>query len=85
MGDEVLIQRTVTAAWVHFVGMDTLVRDGLPQTWIATGTKINTDRVITAINGNTLVLDAPLTDSFDPVYLGDPPGTISRYTFPGRI
>ena len=41
--------------------------------------------MITAINGNTLVLDAPLTDSFDPVYLGNPPGTISRYAFPGRI
>jgi hypothetical protein len=85
VGDPVLIQRTVTAEWIHFVGMDTLVRDGLPQTWIAAGTKINTDRTITAINGNTLVLDAPLTDSFDPVYLGDPPGTVSKYTFDGRI
>src|SRR3954471_8568228 len=79
VGDEVLVQRTVTAAWVHFVGMDTLVRDGLPQTWIAPGTQFNTDRVIAAINGNSLVLDAPLTDSFDPLYLGNPPGTISRY------
>jgi hypothetical protein len=65
--------------------MDTLVRNGVPQTWIPAGTKINTDRKIVAINGNTITLNAPLTDSFDPAFLGNPPGTISKYTFPGRI
>jgi hypothetical protein len=85
VGDDVLVQRTVTQAWIHLLGMDTLVRNGVPQTWIPAGTKINTDRTIAAINGNTITLDAPLTDSFDPAFLGNPPGTISKYTFPGRI
>jgi hypothetical protein len=85
VGDDVLVQRTVTQAWIHLLGMDTLVRNGLPQTWIPAGTKINTDRKITAINGNTIALDTPLTDSFDPAFLGNPPGTISKYAFAGRI
>ena len=85
LGDSVLVQRTVTQSWIHLLGMDTLVRNGQPQTWIPAGSKINTDRTIAAINGDTITLDAPLTDSFDPVFLGNPPGTISKYTFPGRI
>lgn len=85
VGDDVVVQRTVTQAWIHLLGMDTLVRNGVPQTWIPAGTKINTDRTIAAISGKTITLDAPLTDSFDPAFLGNPPGTISKYTFAGRI
>ncbi|HTB81244.1 MAG TPA: chitobiase/beta-hexosaminidase C-terminal domain-containing protein, partial [Opitutaceae bacterium] len=85
VGDNVLVNRTVTSNWIHFMGMDTLVRGGSPQTWIAAGSVIHTDRTITAISGNTITLDAPLTDSFDATYLGSPVGTISKYTFSGRI
>ncbi len=85
VGDNVLIGRTVTSAWIHFMGMDALVRGGSKQTWITAGSIIHTDRTITAISGNTLTLDAPLTDSFDAIYLGTPVGTISKYTFSGRI
>jgi hypothetical protein len=85
VGDNVLVNRTVTSNWIHFMGMDTLVRDGTKQTWIAAGSVIHTDRTITAISGNTITLDAPLTDSFDATYLGSPVGTISKYTFSGRI
>jgi hypothetical protein len=42
VGDAVLIRRPVTEAWVHFMGMDTLVRDGKPQTWIKAGSVIET-------------------------------------------
>jgi hypothetical protein len=85
VGEPVLINRPVTAAWVHFVGMDTLVRDGLPQTWIAPGGAILTDRSITAIHGNQVFIDAPLTDSFDSQYLSPPGGSVAPYTFAGRI
>src|SRR6185436_15107506 len=51
-GDTVVIRRPVTEAWVHFMGMDTLVRDGKPQTWIRPGTAITTDRVIRTVAGN---------------------------------
>ena len=85
VGDRILIQRPVTDAWIRFMGMDTLTRDGKPQTWLKAGTLINTDRGITAIAGNRLTLDVPLSDSFDATYLTPPGTTVVKYTFPGRI
>lgn len=85
VGDTVLVRRPVTAAWIHLLGMDTLVRNGQPQTWISAGSLINTDRVIAAINGNQITLNVPLTDSFDSQFLNPPGGTVVKYAFPGRI
>lgn len=83
VGQTVLIRRPVTAAWIHFMGMDRLKSSsGAPQTWMGTSTIINTDRIIQAINGNQLIFDAPLTDSFDSQYLT---GSVVGYTYPGRI
>lgn len=72
VGDTVQIIRPVTESWVHFMGMDHLVRDGKKQTWI-TG-EIATERIIRAISGKQVSVDVPLTDSFDSKYL-NPPGT----------
>ncbi|HZI32698.1 MAG TPA: hypothetical protein VFF11_10170, partial [Candidatus Binatia bacterium] len=55
------------------------------QTWISAGTVITTDRTIKNISGSQITLDAPLTDSFDTNYLGTPAGTMSHYTWSGRI
>ncbi|RPI13732.1 MAG: hypothetical protein EHM65_05035 [Acidobacteriales bacterium] len=85
VGDTVLIRRPVTPAWIHFMEMDKLVRDGKPQTWIKAGTSINMDRVIESITGSRITLDVPLSDSFDAQYLNPPGTTIVKYTFPGRI
>ena len=74
VGDTIEIRRPVTPAWVHFMQMDNLVRDGRPQTWIRAGTDIATGRRIAAISGNRVTLDVPLSDSFDARYL-NPPGT----------
>ncbi len=73
-GDTIEIRRPVTAAWVHFMQMDNLTRDGRPQTWIRTGTSTTTVRTIAALSGNRITLDVPLSDSFDAGYL-NPPGT----------
>lgn len=82
VGATVLVDRPVTTAWIHFMGMDTLVRNGMPETWIAAGSVIHSDRVITAISGNAITIDAPLSDSLDAQYTG---ATVSAYTFDGRI
>jgi hypothetical protein len=74
VGDAIEIRRPVTAAWVHFMQMDNLTRDGRPQTWIRAGTSTTTQRTIAALSGNKIALDVPLTDSFDAKYL-NPPGT----------
>ena len=72
VGDTIRITRPVTKAWVKFMGMDQLVRDGKNQTWV-TG-DITTDRVIKKIEKNKITVDIPLTDNYDATYL-NPPGT----------
>jgi hypothetical protein len=84
VGDTVLVSRTATAAWIHFMGMDTLVRDGQPQTWISAGSVIDTDRVVKSIDGDLVTLDVPLSDSIDAKVIGAQ-GTMRKYTFTGRI
>jgi len=84
-GDSILIRRPVTEAWVHFMGMDTLVRNDKPQTWLKVGASLDTDRTIKAISGNQITFDAPLSDSLDARYLDPPGATVVKYTFPGRI
>jgi hypothetical protein len=85
VGDTIEIRRPVTLAWVKFMQMDNLVRDGRPQTWLRTGTATITERRITAISGNKITLDVPLSDSFDSKYL-NPPGTaVAKITPPPRV
>ena len=92
-GDTVVIQRAATDAWIAFMNMDALERNGKPQTWLKPGTLITHDRTIAAIQapapgsgqGARITLDVPLSDSFDAAYLNPPGTTVARYAFPGRI
>ncbi|HEY2512943.1 MAG TPA: hypothetical protein VGI39_18880 [Polyangiaceae bacterium] len=83
VGTPINITRTVTAAWVHLVGMDALTRNGAAQTWLAPGTTIATDRVITAVSGTTVTVDAPLSDALDVKY--SPGTTVRPYSATGRL
>jgi hypothetical protein len=74
VGDTININHPVTLAWIKFMQMDDMVRDGRPQTWIREGRTVTTERRIAAISGNTITVDVPLSDSFDSKYL-NPPGT----------
>jgi hypothetical protein len=84
-GDTVFVEHPVTAGWIHFMGMDTLVRDSKEQTWIKAGTVIRTDRVIKAVSGNRITLDVPLSDSLDAKFVTPPGATLVKYSFPNRI
>ena len=85
VGDTIAIRKPVTKAWVAFMQMHDLVRDGKPQTWLAEGRLLTTERRIAAIAGNTITLDVPLSDSFDAKYL-NPPGTaVVKIRPPARI
>ena len=85
MGDAVLVGRPVTAPWVHFMGMDTLVRDGAPQTWVAVGSVQSVERTITALTGNKVTLDIGLPDSLDAQYVSPPGASMQKFTFDGRL
>ena len=86
VGDQIQLQRPVTAAWTEFVVMHNLVRDGNQQTWMPINSRINMERRITAIDGDQITVDVPLADSYDAHYL-HPPGTnVVKQTSPsGRI
>ena len=62
-GDIIRVSKPVSDAWVKFMGMDSLVRDGKKQTWV-TG-DIPSDRVIQKIEKNRITVDVPLNDSYD--------------------
>src|SRR6185503_3948541 len=68
VGDTIEIHRPVTAAWIRFMQMDDLVRDGKPQTWLRAGSSTTAERRVAAISGNTISVDVPLSDSFDAKY-----------------
>lgn len=84
-GDTILIRKPVTEAWIKFMQMDDLVRDSRPQTWLAVGSTVDAERQIAAIFGRTIVLDVPLSDSYDSKWL-TPPGTkVVKISPPQRI
>jgi autotransporter-associated beta strand protein len=85
VGDTVIIGRTVTSNWVNYLEMEPGEEIATNENWISAGSVITTDRQIKQISGNQITLDVPLTDSFDTNYLGIPVGTLSKYTWSGRI
>jgi hypothetical protein len=84
-GDTIEIRRPVTEAWVKFMQMDDLVRDGRPQTWIRAGNATNMERRIAAVSGKTITVDVPLTDSFDAKYLNPPGIAVAKVKLPTRL
>lgn len=82
-GDRIRITRPVTEAWLKFMGMDDLTRNGKHETWV--GSALTTERTITSIHGNTLDLDVPLTDSYDREYLPPQGAEVQRITATGEI
>jgi hypothetical protein len=90
VGTNVIITRPVTAEWVNFMGMTAAdlgtTCGGSPCNWIDVGSdELRTDRTITAIDGNQIALDAPMSDSIDSTYCGVDGATLQAYTFSGRI
>ena len=84
-GDAVLILRPVTEAWVKFMGMDGLLRNGRKETWLAVGNRTSAERMVIAVDGDRLTVDIPLSDSLDAKYLAPPAGTVVKCADAGRL
>ena len=82
-GDTIRITRPVTDAWLAFMGMDQLVRDGKKQTWVSGD--ITTERVIRKIVKNTITVDVPLSDSYDARYTAPPGVTVQKISRQGEL
>jgi hypothetical protein len=84
-GDRVLVLHPVTPAWVKFMGMDGLVRDGKKQTWLAAGGATRAERTIIRIEQNTLTFDVPLTDCLDASLLAPAGASVVKCAPPARL
>lgn len=81
--DSIRITRETTPEWLRFMGMDKMVRDGNAETWV--GPRIATLRKVAARKGNMLMLDVPLTDSYDREYLQPEGAEVAKVEITGTI
>lgn len=80
-GDRVIVARPSPAAWIKAVGMDDAPsRPAL--VWQPGTLDIAWDRIVTAVVGAEIALDAPLTTALERRFGG---GTVTAYSWPGRI
>ncbi len=82
-GDLLQIVKPVTPQWVHFMGMDHLVRDGKPEEWVRNDIRVL--RRVASVEGKAVRLQVPLTDSFDAQFYGDDQPTVTRVEVTGQI
>jgi hypothetical protein len=90
VGQSIMVRRPANAGWITFMGMNPTQITPSGQcssaacSWISpSSTEFKTDRVITAINGNVITLDAPMSDSIDSTY--ESGATVAAFTFASRI
>jgi hypothetical protein len=81
-GDLVLITRPSTKEWIDILGTDHFGGGITALGWKPGQRNIDWVRTITAINGNSITFDAPLTTALDKKYGG---ATVSSFSWPGRI
>lgn len=84
VGDRVIVQRPQTQAWIDAIGMNQIPPrpDGKPiKQWTPDG-GLQFERQITAIRGNRITFDVPLTNALERPYTN---ATVWRYSFAGRI
>ncbi len=82
VGDMVVIRRPCTQAWIDKLGMVSFGGGLSALGWKPNDRDILWDRKVTAVNGNNLTIDVPLTTALDTTYGG---GTIAKYEWPGRV
>lgn len=83
VGDTIHITRPITDAWIKFMGMNNLVRNGNKQTWV--NGDISAVRVIKKVEGNKITVELPLNDSYDAAYTGPAGVTVQKITTSGEL
>ena len=85
VGDAVVVRRQGNDRWIHYVGMDQIVErpGGAPgETDQWSPFALDFDRIITAIDGNIVTVDAPIANSIERRWGG---GELIAYDDPDRI
>lgn len=84
VGDQVIVHRPSTAAWLKAIGMDEIksaYKEGQVFRWAPGSHDLNFDRTITRIEGNVITVDMPLFMALDAQYGG---GNLYAYTWEAR-
>jgi hypothetical protein len=84
VGDQIVVHRPSTAAWIHELGMDRIknrpgAKPGETKQWTPKGFDLSFERTVVAIDGRRLTLDAPVMNALDAQFGG---GAVYRFTFP---
>jgi len=84
VGDTVLVRRVGNDRWIHYIAMDRIFQppSGAPTTEQWGPFNLDFDRVITAINGNVVTVDAPIANSIERRWGG---AELIRYDDPDRV
>jgi len=82
VGDTIVIKRPLNQKWIDALGMNDFGGETDYIGWKAGRDEIQWHRVITALEGNTITIDAPITTAIDPEFGG---GTVAKISQPGRI
>ena len=84
VGDRIIVHRPSTAEWIAVLGMDRLTDSPKPgvKNWAPGGFDLSHDRLVVAVQGPTLTLNAPVFQTIEDRFGG---GTVVRYSDPGRI
>lgn len=81
IGDRIVVERPGTAEWIEAVGQHVApARTGF--IWKPAQVTLRWDRIIRAIDGDRLTLDAPVTTALEARFGG---GQVVPYAWPGRI
>ncbi|MEV4560819.1 hypothetical protein AB0K51_28015 [Kitasatospora sp. NPDC049285] len=83
-GQQVVVQRPQEDGWIHAIGMDAIPArdDGTASHPWPAGAGLQFRRTVTAVDGNRITLDAPLTNALEREYTH---AVVWPYAFPGRI
>ncbi len=77
-GDRVMVFRPGTAEWLDAIGMS-----AIPEApWQPGDRDLHFDRIVTAVEGDRITVDAPVTTAIETRFGG---GYLYRYAFPERI
>ncbi|WJH32395.1 discoidin domain-containing protein [Paenibacillus sp. CC-CFT747] len=82
VGDKVVVRRVGNDRWIHEIGMDYIYNrpGGGATQW--TAFNLDFDRIITAVDGNTVTVDAPIANAIERKWGG---GQLYKYSDDARI
>ena len=82
VGDKVVVHRPSTMNWIKILGAETFGGDISALGWKPGERDIYWDRTVTAVKGNSVTIDVPITTALDTTYGG---ASVAVYKWPGII